>query len=169
MDKRDPRRSFIKRVLSAGAALSASGAVTARSGAAATQTAGVVALDHVAIPILDVERMVSFYRDLGFTVRESPQVVSIHFGDQKINFHTPTRWQNADFTLRAPSARPPCGDFCWVWSGSRASLLETLAGAGAEIEAEGERSGGRDGGAAVGQSVYVRDPDGNLLEFMRYD
>jgi catechol 2,3-dioxygenase-like lactoylglutathione lyase family enzyme len=167
MDKPDPRRSFLKRVLSAGAALS--GAVTARGVAGATQATGVASLDHVAIPIERVDAMVSFYRELGFTVRESPQVVSIHFGDQKINFHTPARWQNPDFTLRAPSALPPCGDFCWVWRGSRASLLEALARADAKIVAEGERSGGRDGGAAVGQSIYIRDPDGNLLEFMRYD
>jgi len=168
MDKPDPRRSFIKRVLSAGAALSASGGVAARGVAGATQAGGVAALDHVAIPIRNVEAMVSFYRDLGFIVRESPQVVSIHFGDQKINFHTPARWQNPAFTLRAPAAEPPCGDFCWVWVGSRGELLEALERAGAEIVAEGERNGGRDGGAAVGQSVYVRDPDGNLLEFMRY-
>ena len=37
-----------------------------------------------------------------------------------------------------------------------------------EIEAEGERRGGRDGGSAIGQSVYIRDPDGNLLEFISY-
>jgi catechol 2,3-dioxygenase-like lactoylglutathione lyase family enzyme len=42
----------------------------------------------------------------------------------------------------------------------------TLDQAGAEIE-EGpvERQGGR---RAAASSVYVRDPDGNLLEFMIY-
>ena len=40
--------------------------------------------------------------------------------------------------------------------------------ADAEIVAEGERVGGRDGGTASGESVYTRDPDGNLLEFIRY-
>jgi len=33
---------------------------------------------------------------------------------------------------------------------------------------EGRRQGGRDGGDAVGESVYMRDPDGNLLEFILY-
>ena len=164
----NPRRSFIKQVLAAGAAVSASSAFTGREAAGATQESGIGPLDHVAIPIQNVEEMVSFYRALGFGVRDSGRNISIHFGDQKINFHHPSRWQSGTFTLRAAAAQPPCGDFCWVWKGTRESLGEMLERADAEIVAEGERSGGRDGGNGVGQSVYTRDPDGNLLEFMRY-
>jgi len=162
------RRSFIKQVLATGAAVSASSAFAGRAAASMSQARGIVALDHVAIPIQNVEEMVSFYRELGFGVREAGQIVSIHFGDQKINFHRPSLWQSGTFTLRAAAAQPPCGDFCWVWEGSEAALAEVLARAEAEIVAEGERAGGRDGGDAVGQSVYIRDPDGNLLEFIRY-
>ena len=129
---------------------------------------GIGALDHVAIPIQNVQEMVSFYRALGFFVREGGQIVSVHFGDQKINFHLPSLWQRGTFTLRASAAQPPCGDFCWVWEGTREALTERLTRADAEIVAEGERTGGGDGGDAVGQSVYTRDPDGNLLEFIRY-
>ena len=163
----NPRRSFIKQVLAAGAAVSASSAFVGRKASGAMQESGIGALDHVAIPIQNVEEMVSFYRALGFGVRENGRI-SIHFGDQKINFHRPSRWQSGTFTLRAAAAQPPCGDFCWVWEGTRASLAEMLARADAEIVAEGERVGGGDGGNAVGQSVYTRDPDGNLLEFIRY-
>ena len=70
----NPRRSFIKRVLAAGAAVSASGAFVSRAAAGATQARGIVALDHVAIPIQNVEEMVSFYRALGFVVRENGRV-----------------------------------------------------------------------------------------------
>ena len=184
----NPRRSFIKQVLAAGAAVSASSTFANRaagatrsaagatrsaagatqSAAGATQSSEIGALDHVAIPIQNVEEMVSFYRALGFVVREGGRIVSVHFGDQKINFHLPSLWQSGTFTLRAAAAQPPCGDFCWVWEGSRAELGEMLARADAEIVVEGERAGGRDGGNAVGQSVYTRDPDGNLLEFIRY-
>ncbi len=162
------RRSFIKQVLAVGAAVSASGTFPSRAVASATQASEIRALDHVAIPIRNVEEMVSFYRALGFVVREAGQIVSVHFGDQKINFHRPSLWESGTFTLRAAAAQPPCGDFCWVWEGSRAELGEMLARADAEIVVEGERAGGRDGGNAVGQSVYTRDPDGNLLEFIRY-
>ncbi len=164
--KSNPRRAFIKQVLAAGAAVSASSAGVSASSAG--QESGIGALDHVAIPIQNVEEMVSFYRALGFVVREDGRIISIHFANQKINFHRPTLWQSGTFTLRAAEAQPPCGDFCWVWEGTRASLAEMLGRADAEIVAEGERSGGRDGGNAVGQSVYTRDPDGNLLEFIRY-
>ena len=83
-----------------------------------------------------------------------------------INFHRPARWQDATFTLRAPAAKPPCGDLCFVWDGTAASLKTTLEHAGAKVE-EGPvaRPGGR---RKTGSSVYVRDPDGNLLEFMIY-
>jgi catechol 2,3-dioxygenase-like lactoylglutathione lyase family enzyme len=162
------RRTFLKRVLAAGAAVSASSAFPAGLASRETQATGVTALDHVAIPISDVDAMMAFYRALGFAIRDGGQIVSIHFGDQKINFHRPTLWQSGTFTLRASAAQPPCGDFCWVWEGSAAALSETLARAGAEVETEGRRTGGRDGGDASGQSVYTRDPDGNLLEFIRY-
>ena len=49
------------------------------------------------------------------------------------------------------------------------SLKATLERARAEvIEGPAERTGGRDGGTATGTSLYVRDPDGNLLEFIVY-
>ncbi len=164
----NPRRSFIKRLIAAGVGVSATGTLAGRAAGGVRQASGIVALDHVAIPIQNVEEMVLFYRALGFVVREGARIVSIHFGDQKINFHRPSLWQSGTFTLRAAAAQPPCGDFCWVWEGTEASLSAMLERAGAEIVAEGERSGGRDGGNGVGQSVYTRDPDGNLLEFIRY-
>jgi catechol 2,3-dioxygenase-like lactoylglutathione lyase family enzyme len=156
MSRSHARRTFIKQMLATGAAVST------------PQSSGVTALDHVAIPIENVDAMVAFYRALGFVVRDGAQIISIHFGDQKINFHRPTLWQRDTFTLKAAAARPPCGDFCWVWEGSAQALSEALARAGGKVVAEGPRDGGRDGGIAVGQSVYTRDPDGNLLEFIRY-
>jgi len=82
-----------------------------------------------------------------------------------VNFHRPELWRT-DFELRAPAATPPCGDLCLVWDGSATSLDALLERAGASvIEGPAEREGGR---RITGSSVYVRDPDGNLLEFIRY-
>ncbi|HEY4396095.1 MAG TPA: VOC family protein [Acidimicrobiia bacterium] len=122
--------------------------------------------DHVSLPMQHTDAMVAFYRALGLQVAERPGVVSVYLGDQMINLHRPEAWKDERFTLRAPAAVPPCGDLCFVWDGSSESLHARLAQAGAAIE-EGPvaRHGGR---RAEGSSVYVRDPDGNLLEFMIY-
>jgi catechol 2,3-dioxygenase-like lactoylglutathione lyase family enzyme len=83
-----------------------------------------------------------------------------------INFHRPEMWTREDFTLRAPAATPPCGDLCFVWDGTSAALHARLDDAGAAVEVGPvSRRGGRDVDAT---SVYTRDPDGNLLEFMIY-
>ena len=86
LERERPRRSFIKQVLAVGAA---STSLPGRLAADTRQTSSLGRLDHVAIPIENVLDMVSFYRSLGFTVREGAQTVSIHFADQKINFHRP--------------------------------------------------------------------------------
>jgi catechol 2,3-dioxygenase-like lactoylglutathione lyase family enzyme len=134
--------------------------------AAPPVSAGVVlGFDHVALPMQHVDAMVTFYRSLGFDVQESPHLVQVRMGDQMINFHRPELWERG-FALRAPAAVPPCGDICLVWEGSVDSLADHLHQAGAEvIEGPVEREGGR---GVTGVSHYVRDPDGNLLEFMRY-
>jgi len=131
-----------------------------------TDRAGTIAgFDHVALPMEHTEAMIAFYRSLGLPVAEHPHLVQVYLGNQMINFHRPELWQRG-FSLRAPAARPPCGDFCLVWDGSEESLRALLDRAEIEIEAGPvPREGGR---RAAGSSVYVRDPDGNLVEFMTY-
>ena len=125
----------------------------------------VVGFDHIALPLQHADAMAAFYRSLGLAVSENAFLVQVHFGQQMINFHRPELWQG-DFALRAPAARPPCGDICLVWEGSAESLTSLLRQAGADvIEGPVERDGGR---RAVAVSRYVRDPDGNLVEFMNY-
>ncbi len=125
----------------------------------------VVGFDHIALPMDDTQAMITFYRSLGVQVTEGPHLVQVHLGNQMVNFHRPELWRR-NFELRAPQAKPPCGDICLVWEGSAESLLTILGRAGARIiEGPVEREGGR---RINGSSVYVRDPDGNLLEFMRY-
>ncbi len=163
------RRGFIKRLVAFGAGAPAAGHFFGARRARAQASSMVSGFDHVAAPMRNSEAMVRFYRALGFQVNEGARICSVHFGDHKINFHRPALWQSDAFTLRASAAQPPCGDFCFAWDGSAEALTARLDRAGAEvIEGPVERQGGRDGGTAVGKSWYVRDPDGNLLEFIIY-
>ncbi len=127
--------------------------------------------DHIAVPMERVEEMVAFYMALGCRVVEqnNGMIYAVIFGDNKINFHAPELWQPGQFTLRGPTAGPGSGDVCFVWQGSQESLLSTLREASAEIE-EGPvpRTGGMNEGSTQGTSIYTRDPDNNLLEFIIY-
>lgn len=132
----------------------------------------VTGFDHVAIPTDRPEEMIAFYGALGFEVPDAARwrecgvpFFAIQFGNQKINLHCPAMWQDPNFDLRGPTAAPGCGDFCFVWEGSREDLLATLQRAGAEIVAgPAELLGAR----GKGTSFYIRDPDANLLEFILY-
>ena len=142
------------------------GAAVAAPAAMAQPAPGIRGFDHVALPMQNTEAMLAFYRRLGLEVSETANACSVYIGGQMINFHRPALWQRETFTLRAPAAKPPCGDLCFVWDGSAAALKTMLDRAGAKlIEGPVARQGGRKKGAS---SVYVRDPDGNLLEFMIY-
>ena len=153
------RRNFVKTIVAASA-------VGGSRRMAAQQSGRVAGFDHVALPMQNTDAMLAFYRKLGFEIRETASVVSVYVGAQMINFHRPSLWQNASFTLRAPAAKPPCGDLCFVWDGTAPALSAMLDRAGAKIETGPvDRSGGRQ---KTGSSVYTRDPDGNLLEFIIY-
>src|SRR5271165_5822943 len=110
------------------------GAVMAGAFPAMAQPGGRVrGFDHVALPMQNTDAMLAFYRGLGFDVNEGPQACSVYIGDQMINFHRPALWQRESFTLRAPAAKPPCGDLCFVWEGGPESLKAMLDRAGAKV------------------------------------
>jgi catechol 2,3-dioxygenase-like lactoylglutathione lyase family enzyme len=154
------RRKFIRSVAAAGAALGAVGSPSAQ------QMGRVGGFDHVALPMANTDAMLAFYKALGFDIVESSTAISVYVGESMINFHRPMRWQDKTFTTRAPAAVPPCGDLCFVWDGTAETPKAVLDRAAAKIElGPVPRQGGR---RKTGSSVYVRDPDGNLLEFMIY-
>lgn len=141
-------------------------AAAAGLGAMAQPPGRIRGFDHVALPMQNTDAMLVFYRGLGCDVTENALACSVYFGENMINFHRPSTWQHESFTLRASAAKPPCGDLCFVWEGTPESLKALLDRAGAKvIEGPVARQGGRRKGAS---SVYIRDPDGNLLEFMIY-
>jgi catechol 2,3-dioxygenase-like lactoylglutathione lyase family enzyme len=127
---------------------------------------GLRGFDHVALPMQNTEAMLVFYRKLGLQVVENANACAVYIGNQMINFHRPAHWQDRGFTLRAPAAQPPCGDLCFVWDDTPEALRAMIDRVGVEVvEWPVDRQGGR---KRAGTSTYIRDPDGNLLEFMIY-
>jgi catechol 2,3-dioxygenase-like lactoylglutathione lyase family enzyme len=118
----------------------------------------VLGFDHVSLPMKNTGAMIAFYRSLGLEVAEHKYLVQVYLGDHMINFHRPELWQ--------AEAHPPCGDLCVVWQGSAKALSRLLDTADAVVvEGPVAREGAR---RVTASSVYVRDPDGNLIEFMTY-
>ena len=133
---------------------------------ASAPDADVAGFDHVALPMENTEAVLAFYRKLRFDVVEAKNAAFVYVGEQMISFHKPALSRRPSFTLRGTAAKPGCGDLCFVWSGKPESLNALLEHAGAKIvEGPVPREGGR---RKAGSSVYTRDPDGNLLEFLIY-
>jgi catechol 2,3-dioxygenase-like lactoylglutathione lyase family enzyme len=133
----------------------------------------IAGLDHVALPTADGERFMAFYKRLGFTTVDEDEwmagrypIYSLACGNNKINVHPDGFTAN----LRGPTAVPGCGDLCFVWEGGYDALTQMLEDAEVPLlHGPVDRQGGRAGGSGTGVSVYVRDPDQNLVEFICYD
>ena len=127
-----------------------------------------VSIDHIAMPTANAERLLAFYKKLGFAINDEEEwragtarMFSIQIGESKINVH-PERFMA---NLRGPTAVPGCTDICFVWDGTVEECEEMLADAGVDvIQGPVARKGGRQRGAAPSLSLYARDRDGNLLE-----
>ncbi len=123
----------------------------------------ITALDHLVLTVADIDRSIDFYtRVLGMqeiTFGEGRK--ALLFGRQKINLHR----QGAEIVPHAQT--PVCGsaDLCLLTDTPLAQVEHELAAHGvALLSGIVPRTG------AVGpiDSLYLRDPDGNLLEISRY-
>src|SRR5512139_246518 len=117
------------------------------------------AIDHVVLTVRDIPASVAFYtRVLGMR-----EVVfgggrrALAFGRCKLNLHQAGR----KFEPKAAHPAPGAIDLCLLVRTPIAEVVRQLAALGVAIEAGPvERSGAQ--GPIL--SVYVRDPDGNLIE-----
>jgi catechol 2,3-dioxygenase-like lactoylglutathione lyase family enzyme len=122
-------------------------------------------LDHTVIAVTDWERSTRFYRDvLGAEVvphGPSPRV-AYRIGDTQLNVHGPG--VDVSEVARLP-VQPGNSDICFEWPGPIEQAREHLEDHGVSIETGPVA---RIGARGEGVSVYFRDPDGSLLEFISY-
>jgi len=123
-----------------------------------------VRLDHVVIAVSDWERSNAFYRDvLGAELVELDRGRwAYRFGEQQLNVHGPGSTPSPR-ALRP--VEPGNSDLCFLWTGPIDDAVEQLSKAGVALEEGPTR---RAGARGEGTSVYFRDPDGSLLEFISY-
>ena len=121
-------------------------------------------LDHCVIHITDWSRSNAFYRDvLGAELVDRGNGTWVYrFGSEQLNVHGPGAI--GDPVAQIPVA-PGNSDLCFEWDGPIENAVEHLTRLGVQVElGPTERNGAR----GRGISVYFRDPDGSLLEFISY-
>ncbi len=120
-------------------------------------------LDHCVIHVSDWERSNTFYRDvLGAELVAREAGFAYRFGDKQLNVHG-TGVRPAE-VARLP-VMPGNSDLCFEWDGPIADAVVHLRQRGVAIEAGPMQ---RFGAKGHGTSVYFRDPDGSLMEFISY-
>ena len=120
-------------------------------------------LDHFVLTVQDLQKTLAFYVDvLGMQAITFGQGRhALQYGQQKINLHI----KGQEFEPKAQQVMCGSADLCFISSTPLEQVAQELVQAGvAIIEGPVQRTG------AMGpiNSLYVRDPDGNLIEISQY-
>jgi catechol 2,3-dioxygenase-like lactoylglutathione lyase family enzyme len=117
-------------------------------------------LDHLVLTVADIAVTVAFYRDvLGmeperFSPADGSERWALMFGTQKINLHQ----AGAGFDPKARQATAGSADLCFLSNSPLADWQDHLG----DLVIEGPIR--RTGATGPILSIYLRDPDGNLIE-----
>jgi catechol 2,3-dioxygenase-like lactoylglutathione lyase family enzyme len=116
-------------------------------------------LDHLVLTVADIEATLDFYtRVLGMqAVTFGEGRKALGFGNQKINLHQAGR----EFEPKAQRPTPGSADLCFIVA---TPLEQVIANLQAQQVAIVEGPVQRTGATGPIRSVYVRDPDLNLIE-----
>lgn len=116
-------------------------------------------LDHLVLTVADVAASCAFYqRVLGLReVSFGAGRKALAFGQQKINLHQ----HGAEFEPKAQRPTPGSADLCFIVSTPLDEVIAHLGACAVPIEEGPVRRSGATGPLL---SVYIRDPDDNLIE-----
>ena len=126
-------------------------------------TPTLTALDHLVLTVADIAATRQFYTDvLGmraveFTPQDGTTRWALKFGAQKINLHL----AGAEFDPKAAHPAPGTADLCFLSATPISDWLRHLAQKNTPVETGPVT---RTGATGPILSIYVRDPDGNLIE-----
>jgi catechol 2,3-dioxygenase-like lactoylglutathione lyase family enzyme len=116
-------------------------------------------IDHLVLTVRDLAATIAFYTTaLGMEeVTFGEERKALAFGTQKINLHEAGR----EFEPKALHPRPGSADLCFLTAEPLARVVAHLGRCGVDV-LEGPIL--RTGAQGPIESIYLRDPDGNLLE-----
>lgn len=119
-------------------------------------------LDHLVLTVANLDATIDFYTEiLGMELVTFEGRKALTFGVQKINLHQ----RGHEFNPKAAHPTPGSSDLCFITSTPLADVMEYLSSQKVHVE-EGpvERTG------TLGKisSIYLRDPDRNLIEISNY-
>ena len=116
-------------------------------------------LDHLVLTVKNIQASIDFYtKILGMqAVQFADKRYALSFGNQKINLHQ----QHHEFEPKAKHPQSGSADLCFIIEGRLDEVIAHLHKNAISIElGPVERTGAQ----AKIMSVYIRDPDENLLE-----
>lgn len=121
-------------------------------------------LDHLVLTVRDLDMACDFYhRVLGMeVVTFGAGRKALRFGSQKINLHV----AGQEFEPKAQHPTPGSADLCFLTRTPLADVQRELAALSVSV-VEGPVA--RTGAKSPLFSLYVRDPDGNLIEIANAD
>lgn len=121
-------------------------------------------IDHFVLTVKDIKTTCEFYsRVLGMEmITFNRGRVALKFGNQKINLHEIDR----ETEPKAIKPTPGSADFCLITEDSLLNVIDRLNACQIEIV---EKLVSRTGAIGKITSIYIRDPDQNLIEIASYD
>ncbi|MEG0597328.1 MAG: VOC family protein [Oscillospiraceae bacterium] len=119
-------------------------------------------VDHMVITTARLPECIAFYEALGFRAVDAGGRWELFSGDFKINVHL----KGHELEPKAQTVQTGSADFCFEIDGDLTRCRDSLIKNGLEIEL-GIVS--RHGARGEMRSLYLRDPDGNLVELCSYE